>query len=114
MTQAKLSYPDTAKPWLDALPNEVLANLPTTANITNFIDGRHLSCPMPLLKTKVALRSLADNDILYVIATDPNSQADIAAFCRQSQLQLLQACTINVDSLDSSNNSVYHFFITKN
>ena len=107
MTQVNFSYPDASKVWLDMLPHEVVTNLPATTNITMFIDGQHLSCPMPLLKTKVALRSLDDNDTLYVIATDPNSQADITAFCRQSQLNLRQAMT------DNNGNNVYHFFITK-
>ncbi|WP_230657179.1 sulfurtransferase TusA family protein [Psychrobacter sp. I-STPA10] len=107
MTQINFSYPEAAKPWLDVLPTEVITSLPTTSNIAQFIDGQNLSCPMPLLKTKVALRTLADGDMLYVIATDPNSQADITAFCHQSQLSLQQAST------DSHGLNVYHFFITK-
>lgn len=119
MTQANLSYPDDAKQWLDSLPNETIAslgnlnnvsninNLATPTTISTFVDGRHLSCPMPLLKTKIALRELKDNDILYVIATDPNSQADITAFCRQSQLTLNQA------SSEHDGMTIYHFLIAK-
>lgn len=54
-------------------------------HIKSMVDGRGLACPMPLLKTKVALRNVANGDSLYVVATDPNSQADITAFCRQPQ-----------------------------
>lgn len=52
--------------------------------IKKIVDGRGLACPMPLLKTKVALRDIMLGESLYVLATDPNSQADIMAFCRQS------------------------------
>lgn len=54
-------------------------------HIKGIVDGRGLACPMPLLKTKVALRNVAIGDSLYVVATDPNSQADITAFCRHTQ-----------------------------
>src|SRR5690606_32805191 len=53
--------------------------------IKNMVDGRGLACPMPLLKTKVALREVAVGESLCVVATDSNSQADISAFCQQSQ-----------------------------
>ncbi|WP_350617191.1 sulfurtransferase TusA family protein, partial [Pseudomonas sp. HY7a-MNA-CIBAN-0227] len=38
--------------------------------IKNLVDGRGLACPMPLLKTKVALREVAAGESLYVVATD--------------------------------------------
>lgn len=63
--------------------------------IKNMVDGRGLACPMPLLKTKVALRNMLAGESLYVVATDPNSQADIMAFCQQS----LQTDTSNPLSL---------------
>ena len=109
MTQPNFSYPEDAKPWLDSLPSKLISHLPLSSALTlTFIDGRHLSCPMPLLKTKVALRSVHANDLLYVIATDPNSQADITAFCGQSQLNLQQTTT------DHTGETVYHFFIINN
>lgn len=55
--------------------------------IKKLVDGRGLACPMPLLKTKVALREVNAGEALYVIATDPNSKADITSFCQQSQNQ---------------------------
>lgn len=57
--------------------------------IVAVVDGRGLACPLPLLKTKVALRSVDTGEALYVVATDPNSTADIAAFCRQSGAKTL-------------------------
>jgi len=92
-------------------------------NIKRFVDGRGLACPMPLLKTKVALRDVAAGESLYVVATDPNSQADITAFCRQSQqTQTSDYLALIVNEVtDLSGNStslqrfatIYHFIITK-
>ena len=99
----------------------------TTIQIKDIVDGRGLACPMPLLKTKVALRQVAVGESLYVVATDPNSQADITAFCAQSQktdttnplLLLINKKTVSNseesiatkprDSVDT----IYHFIITK-
>lgn len=95
--------------------------------IKNMVDGRGLACPMPLLKTKVALREVAVDESLYVVATDPNSQADISAFCQQSQqtgtanplLLLINQATaassgenLEAKSKDSID-TIYHFIITK-
>ena len=62
-------------------------DLPLSSSVTlaGVVDGRGLACPLPLLKTKVALRGVPSGESLYVVATDPNSRADIAAFCQQSQ-----------------------------
>ena len=91
--------------------------------IKNLVDGRGLACPMPLLKTKVALRDVAVGEALYVIATDPNSQADITAFCRQPQTSntvsldiLLNTATDSViagDELKQNVDTIFHFIITK-
>ena len=96
-------------------------------NIKSLVDGRGLACPMPLLKTKVALRSVATGESLYVVATDPNSQADIMAFCQQSLradalnpllLMINQATAIANESVSTkkskySVDTIYHFIITK-
>ena len=82
---------------------------------------------MPLLKTKVALREVAVGESLYVVATDPNSQADISAFCQQSQqtgtanpllLLINQATAVSSDKMLGTKTStavdtIYHFIITK-
>ena len=96
--------------------------------IKQLVDGRGLACPMPLLKTKVALRNIASNESLYVMATDPNSQADIVAFCQQTwqtkgtsllQLLLNQSTTAktsqsSTDKLITANlDTIFHFIITK-
>ena len=46
------------------------------------LDASGLSCPLPLLKAKLALNSLASGELLKVIATDAGSQRDFRAFAR--------------------------------
>lgn len=98
-----------------------------TVRIKAIVDGRGLACPMPLLKTKVALRAVAQGESLYVVATDPNSQADIVAFCHQSLradaanslllvvnevTSISSQGTVNVRTTTSFD-TIYHFIITK-
>ncbi|MDN6275597.1 sulfurtransferase TusA family protein [Psychrobacter sp.] len=93
-------------------------------NIKGFVDGRGLACPMPLLKAKVGLRDVPTGESLYVIATDPNSQADIMAFCRQSkQANSDHYLLLDVNEVTQQQPSggtpaqhfdtIYHFIITK-
>lgn len=131
---------DIIATYLRLLPNDCIKDIysdvtditdsvtnDSTLKINNLVDGRGLACPMPLLKTKVALRTIANGEALYVLATDPNSQADIMAFCRQTQqtnnapyLTLLvnQASnrSTNQSAMDKTSptaDTIFHFIITK-
>lgn len=53
------------------------------------VDARGLSCPMPLLKTRQALRSIKVGALLHVIASDSGSRRDIPAYLRQSEHDLV-------------------------
>jgi tRNA 2-thiouridine synthesizing protein A len=44
------------------------------------VDARGLTCPLPLLRAKQALRPLAAGDLLRVWATDSGSLRDFVAF----------------------------------
>ena len=44
------------------------------------LDARGLRCPMPLVKTKLAMEELAAGDELVVMATDPEAAIDLAAW----------------------------------
>ncbi|WP_290524549.1 sulfurtransferase TusA family protein [Alcanivorax sp.] len=54
------------------------------------IDASELQCPMPLLKTRQALRHLNAGQVLEVVATDASSAQDIPAYLRQSCHQLVR------------------------
>lgn len=55
------------------------------------VDARGLNCPLPILRTKKALKELAVGETLEVLATDPGSMADFAAFARQTGDELVSA-----------------------
>ena len=124
---------DTAQSLLATLPPDCISDIESnndsevdqsTVNIKRMVDGRGMACPMPLLKTKVALRDVATDESLYVVATDPNSQADITAFCRQTQQAAhgeTLLLTVNqmtgeqtTDGLPKQPpDTIFHFIITK-
>ena len=53
------------------------------------LDVKGLNCPLPILRAKKALRDVAVDAILTVIATDPGSVKDMEVFCRQTGNELL-------------------------
>jgi len=53
------------------------------------IDLTGLQCPMPLLKAKLALNSMASTQVLKVVATDPASEKDFHMFVDQTDHQIL-------------------------
>ena len=57
---------------------------------TQTLDVKGLKCPLPVLRAKKSLRSLAVGDVLKVLATDPNSVQDFQAFCKTAGDRLLE------------------------
>lgn len=55
------------------------------------LDARGLNCPLPILRTKKSLASLQSGQTLKVVATDPGSLKDMAAFCTQTGHTLLSS-----------------------
>jgi len=55
------------------------------------LDASGLQCPMPLLKTKLELNTMAPGEQLEVVATDPGSARDIPAFIALSAHQLVES-----------------------
>ncbi|SMH43980.1 sulfurtransferase TusA family protein [Maritimibacter sp. HL-12] len=53
------------------------------------LDAKGLNCPLPILKTKKALKGMSSGQVLQVMATDPGSIADMTAFCNQTGNELL-------------------------
>ncbi|MFE8071468.1 sulfurtransferase TusA family protein [Marinobacteraceae bacterium S3BR75-40.1] len=58
---------------------------------TQKLDASGLECPMPLLKTKLALNTMSPGEVLEVLATDPGSARDIPAFLKLSPHELLES-----------------------
>ena len=66
------------------------------------LDAKGLNCPLPILRAKKTLKEVPAGGTLEVLATDPGSVADFAAFCKTTGNQLVES-----DSKDG----VYRFLI---
>jgi tRNA 2-thiouridine synthesizing protein A len=54
------------------------------------VDARGLSCPMPIVKTAQAVKTVASGGLIEVLATDPGSQRDFVAWCRSTGHDLVE------------------------
>jgi tRNA 2-thiouridine synthesizing protein A len=68
------------------------------------VDARGLSCPMPIVRTAQTVRVLPSGSIVEVLATDPGSTKDFAAWCRSTGNALIE---------QSSTGNVYRFVIRR-
>jgi tRNA 2-thiouridine synthesizing protein A len=57
------------------------------------VDARGLNCPLPILRAKKALADMESGQILKVLATDPGSQRDFAAFGKQTGNEIVEVST---------------------
>jgi tRNA 2-thiouridine synthesizing protein A len=62
----------------------------TTLEITQQVDARGLSCPMPIVRTAQAVKPLPAGALVEVLATDPGSVKDFAAWSRSTGHQLVE------------------------
>lgn len=53
------------------------------------LDTSGLSCPIPILKAKKELSTMAPGAVLEVVATDPAAPKDFVAFCKATGHELL-------------------------
>ena len=68
------------------------------------LDAKGLNCPLPILKSKKALKDMAAGQTLEVLSTDPGSVADFQAFSRTTGNELVE---------HSEEGGVYTFLIKK-
>jgi len=54
------------------------------------LDARGLKCPMPIVKTAQAIKTIASGELLEVLATDPGATADFAAWSRSTGNTLVE------------------------
>jgi tRNA 2-thiouridine synthesizing protein A len=62
----------------------------TMLSIETWVDARGLSCPMPIVKTAQAIRTVAPGALIEVLATDPGSVKDFAAWSRTTGNELIE------------------------
>jgi tRNA 2-thiouridine synthesizing protein A len=81
----------------------VTTDAPKTG-VTATLDARGLKCPMPIVKTAQHIKTMAPGEILEVLATDPGSVADFAAWSRSTGNELIA---------NSIENGVYRFVLRR-
>jgi len=72
--------------------------------VTESVDARGLSCPMPIVKTAQAMKGLASGTFVEVLATDRGSIKDVAAWARVTGNELIE---------QTSDGAVYRFVIRR-
>jgi tRNA 2-thiouridine synthesizing protein A len=53
-------------------------------DIHTTVDAKGLSCPMPIVKTAQAVKGVPAGELIEVLATDPGSVKDFAAWTRST------------------------------
>lgn len=61
-----------------------------STQIVRTVDAKGQACPMPIVMTASAMRDLSGGDLLEVVATDPGSTADVAAWCAATGNELVE------------------------
>jgi len=72
--------------------------------IAQRVDARGLSCPLPIVRTAQAIKTVTPGQLLEVIATDPGSVKDFAAWSKATGNALVET---------SSEAGVYRFVICR-
>jgi tRNA 2-thiouridine synthesizing protein A len=68
------------------------------------LDCLGLFCPMPIVKTREALREMVVGQLLEMLSDDPASDADMRSWTRRTGNELLDI---------AKNGAVYHFLVRK-
>jgi tRNA 2-thiouridine synthesizing protein A len=73
-------------------------------NFDKELDARGLNCPLPILRAKKSLGEMTSGQVLRILATDPGSVKDFAAFSKQTGNELLSS---------AENNKEFEFYIKR-
>ena len=68
------------------------------------LDTKGLNCPLPILRAKKTLNDMTSGQVLRIMATDPGSVKDFAAFAKQTGNELLSS---------AENNKEFEFYIKR-
>jgi tRNA 2-thiouridine synthesizing protein A len=72
--------------------------------VSQRVDARGLSCPMPIVKTAQAIKTVASGELIELLATDPGSVKDIAAWSRTTGNEIVE---------QSADGGVYRFVLRR-
>jgi tRNA 2-thiouridine synthesizing protein A len=76
----------------------------TTGTIHSSVDAKGLACPMPIVKTAQHMKTVPSGALVEVLATDPGSVKDFAAWARSTGNPLVE---------QSSEGGVFRFVIQR-
>ena len=62
-----------------------------TTPVAKVVDARGLSCPLPIVKTALAIREIGSGELLEVLATDPGSTKDFIAWTKTTGHELVES-----------------------
>lgn len=65
------------------------------------IDVRGFACPIPIVKTSIALKKASTGDVFEVTATDEGFKNDIVAWC-ESTHNTLQGITVDGEDITAT------------
>ncbi len=68
------------------------------------LDVRGLKCPLPIVKAKKEMDTLANGDVLEVVATDPGSMADFRGWVKTAKGAVLRS---QREEKDASGQTLY-------
>ena len=63
----------------------------TQAPIAQRVDARGLSCPLPIVRTAIAIKALTSGELIEVLATDPGSTKDFTAWAKTTGHELVDS-----------------------
>lgn len=72
--------------------------------IATTLDLKGLSCPMPIIKTAKAMKTLVPGELLEAFATDPGSVTDFKAWAKATGNPLVES---------TQEGGVFHFILKK-
>ena len=61
-----------------------------TTPIAKTLDARGLSCPLPIVKTALAIKEIGSGELIEVLATDPGSTKDFTAWAKTTGHELVE------------------------
>lgn len=59
--------------------------------MAQILDVKGLKCPLPVLRTRKAMKAVPKGEVLTVEATDPNVPRDMMALCEAAGFALLSS-----------------------
>ena len=68
------------------------------------LDAKGLACPMPIVKTKKAMKEIESGEVLEVQTTDKGAQSDLAAWAKSGGHELMKT---------EEEDGVFYFWIKK-